>query len=434
MGLRLSDALRLSWANIAEYKGRSVVVVATVAILFGLVMGVNFLLRGLEVTLLDASVAKTGGKVYVETSFKKSRCGSNEERLNERLEKYHGEKVGTLKKYALDGETVGVIEVEPGKEFPTEEEYVGWGTEKQEMNAAHLSVGGGTTLELKRASVLNLVLGGVYGNAIEEGDLVVDDGSGEIEEYIKTRIEEIQRKKVANVDEMLAMDVAEEAEGGQEFTEEDIAYFYEEAENWEPEVSEESIAVFENYWDLKDYVLTRDTPEAKNLEPQAFGVGNLFSNTVDIINEVEMMRTVLKFFEVVLLVVAVIVATLTFAHLIDNDAATVALYRSMGASTGDIYAIYFLYLVELCLLAVAVSIGIGLILAGIVAVLDAGDLAVRLQEYYGLVVAPRVRLVGIDRRFWEVAGMIMLVAPLVLALTSRRFGAKHIAKKLKEDQ
>ncbi len=434
MGLRLSDALRLSWANIAEYKGRSVVVVATVAILFGLVMGVNFLLRGLEVTLLDASVVKTGGKVYVETSFKKSRYGSNEARLNERLEKYHGEKVGTLKTYALDGETIGVMEIESGKEFPTEEEYAEWGTEKQETDAAHLSVGGGTTLELKKASVLNLVLGGVYGNVIEEGELVVNDGSGEIEEYINTRVEEIRQEKVASVDEMLAMEVAEEAEGEQEFTEEDIAYFYEEAENWEPEVSEESIAVFENYWDLKDYVLTRDTPEAKNLEPQAFGVGNLFSNTVDIINEVEMMRTVLKFFEVVLLVVAVIVATLTFAHLIDNDAATVALYRSMGASTGDIYAIYFLYLVELCLLAVAVSIGIGLILAGIVAVLDAGDLAVRLQEYYGLVVAPRVRLVGIDQRFWEVTGMIMLVAPLVLALTSRRFGAKHIAKKLKEDQ
>lgn len=433
MGLRLSDALRLSWANIAEYKGRSVVVVATVAILFGLVMGVNFLLRGLEVTLLDASVVKTGGKVYVETSFKKSRYGSNEERLNERLEKYHGEKVGTLKTYALDGETVGVIEVELGKEFPTEEEYVEWGTEKQEMDAAHLFVSGSTP-ELKKTSILNLVLGSVYGNAIEEGDLVVDDGSGEIEEYINTRVEEIRRKKVANVDEMLAMDVAEEAEGGQEFTEEDIVYFYEEAENWGPEVNEESIAVFENYWDLKDYVLTRDTPEAKNLEPQAFGVGNLFSNTVDIINAVEMMRTVLKFFEIVLLVVAVVVATLTFAHLIDNDAATVALYRSMGASTGNIYAIYFLYLVELCLLAVVVSIGIGLILAGIVAVLDAGDLAVRLQEYYGLAVAPRVRLVGIDRRFWEVAGMIMLVAPLVLALTSRRFGAKHIAKKLKEDQ
>ena len=399
MGLRLPDALRLSWANIAEYKGRSVVVVATVAILFGLVMGVNFLLRGLEVTLLDASVAKTGGKVYVETSFKKSRYGSNEERLNERLEKYHGEKVGTLKTYWLDGETIGVIEVEPGKDFPTEEEYVKWGTEEQEVGA-----------------------------------LVVDDGSGEIEEYINTRVEEIRRKKVTNVDEMLAMDVAEEAEGGQEFTEEDIAYFYEEAENWEPEVSEESIAVFENYWNLKDYVSTRDTPEAKNLEPQAFGAGNLFSNTVDIINAVEMMRMVLKFFEIVLLMVAVVVATLTFAHLIDNDAATVALYRSMGASTGDIYAIYFLYLVELCLLAVVVSIGIGLILAGVVAVLDAGDLAVRLQEYYGLVAAPRVRLVGIDHGFWAVTGMIMLVAPLVLALTSRRFGAKHIAKKLKEDQ
>jgi len=433
MGLRLSDALRLSWANIAEYKGRSAVVIATVAILFGLVMGVGFLLRGLEVTLLDASVAKTGGKVYVETSFQKSRYGSNEERLKERLEKYHGEKVGTLKTYSLDGETIGVIDVEPGKEFPTEDEYLQWGTEKQDANATRVFMSGSTP-ELEKTSILNLVLGSVYGNVIEEGELVVDDGSGEVEEYITTRTEEIRREKVADVDEMLAMEDVGQDGDVQEFTEEDIAYLYEEAENWEPEVSEESIVVFDDYWDLKDYVLTRDTPEAKNLEPQAFGVGNLFSNTVDVIRAVEMMRMTLRFFEIVLLVVAVVVATLTFAHLIDSDAATVALYRSMGASTGNIYAIYFLYLVELCLLAVVASVGIGLMMVGAVMVLDAGDLVMRLQEYYGFSVAPRVRLVGIDRRFWEVTGMIMLVAPLVLALTSRRFGTKHIAKKLKEEQ
>lgn len=433
MGLRLSDALRLSWANIAEYKGRSAVVIATVAILFGLVMGVGFLLRGLEVTLLDASVAKTGGKVYVETSFQKSRYGSNEERLKERLEKYHGEKVGTLKTYSLDGETIGMIDVEPGKEFPTEDEYLQWGTEKQDANATRVFMSG-CTPELEKMSILNLVLGSVYGNVIEEGELVVDDGSGEVDRYIDARVEEIRREKVADVDEMLAMDGAGQDGDGQEFTKEDIAYLYEEAENWEPEVSEESIVVFDDYWDLKDYVLTRDTPEAKNLEPQAFGVGNLFSNTVDVIWAVEMMRMTLRFFEIVLLVVAVVVATLTFAHLIDSDAATVALYRSMGASTGNIYAIYFLYLVELCLLAVVASVGIGLMMVGAVMVLDAGDLVMRLQEYYGFSVAPRVRLVGIDRRFWEVTGMIMLVAPLVLALTSRRFGTKHIAKKLKEEQ
>ena len=63
MGLRLRDAIRIRWGNVAEHKGRSLLTVATIAVLFGLVLGVNFVLQGLEDTIVAASVISTEGKV-----------------------------------------------------------------------------------------------------------------------------------------------------------------------------------------------------------------------------------------------------------------------------------------------------------------------------------------------------------------------------------
>ena len=99
MGLKFSDALRLSWSNIGEHKVRSAIVILTISIIFGLLMGINFVLRGLETTLIDASVIPTGGKVYLETKFSNNHYGKAEERLAERLQKYHGQAVGTYTTY-----------------------------------------------------------------------------------------------------------------------------------------------------------------------------------------------------------------------------------------------------------------------------------------------------------------------------------------------
>ena len=61
MGLKFSDALRLSWSNIAQHKKRSVVIILTISILFGVIMGFNFLTFGMEKTMLSASAGQTGG-------------------------------------------------------------------------------------------------------------------------------------------------------------------------------------------------------------------------------------------------------------------------------------------------------------------------------------------------------------------------------------
>lgn len=69
MGLKLSDAFRLSWSNIAEHKKRSAIIILTISLLFGVIMGFNFIASGIEETTITASAGQTGGNVYVEARY-----------------------------------------------------------------------------------------------------------------------------------------------------------------------------------------------------------------------------------------------------------------------------------------------------------------------------------------------------------------------------
>ena len=64
MGLKFSDALRLSWSNIAQHKKRSAIIILTISLLFGVVMGFNFMLQGLQGTILDAALQTNDGNLF----------------------------------------------------------------------------------------------------------------------------------------------------------------------------------------------------------------------------------------------------------------------------------------------------------------------------------------------------------------------------------
>ena len=147
---------------------------------------------------------------------------------------------------------------------------------------------------------------------------------------------------------------------------------------------------------------------------------DIFGRVIYLRLDFDNLQFMLTAIEVLFIIIAVLIATFTFAHLIDNDAATVALYRSLGASTGNIYLIYFLYLVELCLLAVLSCILIAFMIVGVMWLANAGALAERLKEFYILKDLPKVNLFGFNSMFFWTIGSIMLVAPLSLLLTDRK--------------
>lgn len=97
--LKLSDAIHLSWTNISQHKSRSLIIILTISILFGLLIGVSFILCGLENSLLDVASAKTSGAFYVESYYMNTSQSTSNQKVLARLEKYHGESIGTIKNY-----------------------------------------------------------------------------------------------------------------------------------------------------------------------------------------------------------------------------------------------------------------------------------------------------------------------------------------------
>lgn len=127
--LKFSDALHLSWSNISQHKSRSVIIILTISVLFGVVMAFNFMLEGLGKTTFDAAMQASDGKVYVATGygevssfnegdyFKIDSIESAEKLLEGNAERDHGQIVGWVTQCNGVGNTRWVISKELAERF-----------------------------------------------------------------------------------------------------------------------------------------------------------------------------------------------------------------------------------------------------------------------------------------------------------------------------
>lgn len=447
MGLKFSDAVRLSWSNIAQHKKRSVGIVLTISLLFGVIMGFNFITSGIEETTISASAGQTGGEVYIEVRYGSSSDDifdptynpeekpeidldavlneEADEKIHERVAQYGGEVVGYYWYYQLDypyrvitrSAVERFIDADLWESVPEGKVPVimpeGWKPPQnmdnfeERLGDVLYRVGSIPSTEAGKPTTdgfnpLNIILAQLA-SATNDDFWLVDDGSGEVERFIKEQLEQ--------------------------YLSEDGGWY-----NTAP-VQKKAVVKFDNPYKAMAFANPSEEKFGIKIYTDDFkyNAQDLFGTTLMVVNSFNMQKVLLIAVEILLLIVATLVAVLTFAHLIDQDAATVALYRAMGASTSNIYLIYFLYLIELCLLAVVVAMVIAFVFIGLLAITSIGALAERLQEFYNLKYLPEVTLFRFNGAFWAIIVTIMLVAPLSLLLTMRRFSAKHIAKKLKED-
>ena len=441
MGLKFSDALRLSWSNIGEHKKRSLIIILTISLLFGVIMGFNFMLQGLRGTILDAALQANDGRVYLEVSYQEiAGFGSgrvekvdNKEKLDKLLKdeitRYHGKIIGEKSSYQFNNLfytiTPEIAENLLGKldlsNIPDDKIAVLMPIETSiyaTVDPDYYTIGTYPTTQqgsptLPGLNPANLLLGMVYGSGIDAYPLIIDDGS----EAVKNYLLKLAEKMVANNSN------------------------YGSAEKYLQDHSPHKcyIVEFPSYEDAVSYYYDsyagKDIPKNVEIGDNKYSLLNMdaFGRVIYLRLDFDNLQFMLTAIEVLFIVIAILIATFTFAHLIDQDAATVALYRSLGASTGNIYLIYFLYLVELCLLAVLACIMIAFVIVGVMWMLNAGALAERLKEYYILEDLPKVNLFGFNQMFFWIIGSVMIIAPISLLFTMRRFSAKHIAKKLKED-
>ncbi len=429
MGIKFSDAAHLAAQNVVSYKLRSLAIVLTVSIIFGLIIGINFLFTGLRTTLLDASTIKTVGASYVVARFKNTAgYNSREERLAERAKQHHGEKVGSITDYQIAGmpnstvasydlfqpyidqaklaslpsDRLPVLLIPDASRFSDADNYkeifatdyyavgelpttptIGDSSLPGELNLLNLSI--------KQSSRYPVWYSYGFG-------VILDNGDGRVQNYIQSKLDQAEDQSAYN------------------------------------SIKDYDVIRFDNYKDLTGFIDASDAEEHRLGRPTTLEISSIFSDTASIAQGFFDTDRALFVIETVLMIVAVIITTFTFIHLLDQESPSVALYRSLGATTGDILLIYLIYLLELCLISVFTSIIIGLVIVAVISGANVSALTETLQDTYELSSVPHVFLLGIDHRFFATIFCVLLTAPLALLLSQGRLSSKHLASSIKDDQ
>lgn len=448
MGLKFSDALRLSWSNIAQHKSRSIIIVLTISMLFGLIMGTSFILQGLRDTISGAALQANNGKIYLEIGYsdiasinvgnftKVDNLATAYDAIRDNVANYDGQIVGEKTTYQI-GATRYVInlelaerlsELDFGKVNNNQVPFLAPEVESDDFEN-RLKVNGVRDDDLVKVGTyptsqagsptlsgfnpLNLLLGMTYGSANTAAPLLIDDDSEKIQKYLQTLAEnDLENYGYSSIDDLFAAWPPEKGLVIELDNYEQALAYYRELQNCE---------------NLACLIQTSDGDKHTLLFMEAFG------STISTSLQFDNLQLMLNVLEVLFIIIAIIIATLTFAHLVDQDTNTIALYRAMGASSGEVYLIYFLYLLELCLLATLACIAMALMMVGMAWLFNADALSERLKEFYLLQELPKIKLIGFNPMcFWTI-GSIIIIAPFSLLFALRHFSVRHIAKRMKED-
>lgn len=136
---------------------------------------------------------------------------------------------------------------------------------------------------------------------------------------------------------------------------------------------------------------------------------------------------------VILMIVGVLILAFTMAHVISQDTRTFMLYLALGASRGQIFIVYLIYLLEICVYAALFAVGLGVILAGVITAVGWDFLAMSLAETFPDSYQYAPVLLGWSWRCTEVIGIMFVMAPVAFVLCLDQFSEKKIALKLKGD-
>ena len=346
--LRLADLGRLSWGNVTEHKKRGLLVVVTMSVLFGLLFGMNFMFAGLRDTLVGVDTQATDGKVYIDLVYTRRFSGGEEAdvvevadmkialaRAGEEAAQYGGEALGREFYFeSKDGARMRAVDLAVAKNFISSDladvpqdkvpvlvsNTTQLTAEQRELLETTYDQVGVIPhivmldqLSLPGLNPLNLVLAHIQVSNIYNASTsiaIVDDGSDAVKTYLEQQ--------------GFTTPTAEELVDGK-----DGPIMVTRAPKTPAEV-----VVFDDYEAARKYYKAAqrgDVAQYIKVDGKYYylEVMSAVNNPVGIMSGYETAQLLLMVSQIVLAIVAVIVATLTLIHLIDDDVATVALYRSL---------------------------------------------------------------------------------------------------------
>ena len=139
---------------------------------------------------------------------------------------------------------------------------------------------------------------------------------------------------------------------------------------------------------------------------------------------------VFKVASAALSIIALIIATTTYARLIEKDKRIIALYHSMGATGYQIRLFYIIHLLLLNLMAVAFAVLIGLALATVLSLANQSALTQVFILGFGMS-SNQIWLIGWNPIAYYILSAALLSAVLAVLFSSGQFSSKKLARNIK---
>lgn len=161
---------------------------------------------------------------------------------------------------------------------------------------------------------------------------------------------------------------------------------------------------------------------------------DLFGDQVAVIRGYDTLSNLLLVPLLGLIFVAIFIMSLTFVSLIRQNAAIVALYRSVGATRRDLILIHLVYLFELCFFTLIFALALGLFFAFLISNANSDALSAAIADNYMIERPGFIFLVGPNWQTFLMLGLILLIPFVATLLTFDQLSAKNLARRLKSDE
>lgn len=478
--MKLFSLMKIAHRYVAVHKKQSLLTVITTGVLFGVFLGVIFLFDGMEKTFVEESDKLTDGIIYTTSeSCAGGKClewDAIESLTNKKIAPYGGEIVGRVRNYEYKNGGVsfnvvdesfveGVIEInlgeyEKGTLFkiisldeakkltePSKPEEASYALEEKVYSLSEINdlkskvlgkhftetfrvpteeksiaevLNNDSTVEetevIYQEKTLNYVVAGVFGSSNSKLSISQSYKDFRILDFLldtmDSRVIEPNLYVSRKSDNIINYEALFEA------SKKDVS---------------KPIVQFSDLNKAYDYYVTENCSLSQNLDKCSdYTVKELVGNRLNARHALRVLYYIFNYDEIALVLIAVAISVFTFMRLVGENARSIALYRSLGASTFDILFIYLFYLLELCLFAALFATLLGLTMAIALSLKDKDNLTTILTSLYAREVIPGI-LIAFDSNVTAIMLSMLATAPICSILTLDQLSTKNITKHLKND-
>lgn len=449
--MKLKDVLHISTKNICIYRKRNLLIMAVMGIIFGLVLTINLWFQGMVNCYMELANRTTSSKVIIEATNSMAGMVIDEEQpqatrqeMIADIEACGGKVLGEAEKFGVFGSIVlpedivkNAIEIDLakaptdaapvlistflgeqllGESFPAEynnaikkqkdyEEFrdslVGktftdtWGAKYYVVGLSsgnfHVENLSFKQLEKKNNNLLNPLLGIIM--TPSGMPIIVDNG----------------KRESWNAGEKI-----------DQIFDEEYADLFREAET--------IIAVFPDNESAYKY-LRQGKGKFMNVDSadRTYMVSIVAGVSPEAMYIIDILRTIIRIISIVLGVIAAVVVIFTSIRLVDQDKQNIALYYSLGATTGQVRMVYLCYFLELMIGAAVLAFGLASAVVLMFSFLNQELLGIQAELGFSLAAVEPVVWYGVNLDV-----IVIIVGMLVMAGVYVLVNNKRLSRQMKD--